>query len=162
MRNIFLSRPTWMYPTCKDGFDNFLTLLKSNELNPRSIGTTDFANENPLDDVINLLYQCEGAIILGYPQIEAKTGKVKDRDITNPLRLSTEWNHIEAGLARALGLPLLVIHDITITRGIFDRGAMPSFLYQKDFTDKTWAISNEIVGAITNWKSKLKSIVRPT
>lgn len=161
MRNIFLSRPNWIYPQCNEGLENFLNLLKSNELNPRTIGTTDFPTKSPMDEVIDLLYECEGAIILGYPQIQARSGQIKDKQITNTLILSTEWNHIEAGLAYALGLPLLVIHDSSITRGIFDRGVLNSFLHQKDFTDKAWGISNDIVGALAKWKSNLKPIARP-
>ena len=161
MKNIFLSRPNWIYPECVDGLENFLTLLKTNDLNPRTIGATDFPSKSPMDEVINLLYQCEGAIILGYPQIEADSGKVKNIEIVSPLNLSTEWNHIEAGLAYALGLPLLVIHDINITRGIFDRGVLNSFLYQKDLRDKTWGISKDIAGALINWKSQLRPISRP-
>ena len=158
MKDIFLSRPNWVAPIYKEGLNNFLNLLRSHKLNPRTIGKTDFPSKSPMDEVIDLLYKCEGAIILGYPQIQAKTGFVKDKEIVNPLFLSTEWNHIEAGLARALGLPLLVIHDIDIKRGIFDRGVLNSFLYQKDFSDKSWSISEEIIGSLTQWKNNLKPI----
>lgn len=161
MRNIFLSRPNWVYPSNQEGLDNFINLLKSHDLSPRTIGATDFPSKSPMDEVIDLLYECEGAIVLGYPQIEVKTGFVKDHELTNSLNLSTEWNHIEAGLAYALGLPLLVIHDIKITRGIFDRGVLNSFLHQKNFSDKAWGISEDIIGAVTKWKSHLKPIKRP-
>ena len=110
-----------------------------------------------MDEVIDLLYKCEGAIILGYPQIQITSGYVKETEISS-LSLSTEWNHIEAGLAYALGLPVLVIHDKSIQRGIFDRGVLNSFLYSKDFTDKAWSISEDIVGALVQWKTKLKPI----
>lgn len=161
MKNIFLSRPNWVHPNYKDGLDNFLNLLKSNDLNPRTIGATDFPNKSPMDEVIDLLYQCEGVLILGYRQIQVNVGKVKDINIDNPLSLSTEWNHIEAALAYSLGLPLLVIHDLGITRGIFDRGVLNSFLYQKDFSDKAWAVSSDITGALSKWKMQLKPIKKP-
>ncbi len=160
MKNIFLSRPNWVSSEYEGGLNNFISLLNSHELSPRTIGTTDFPSKSPMDEVIDLLYKCEGAIILGYPQIQIKSGVIKNRELLNPLTLSTEWNHIEAGLAYALKLPLLVIHDTEIRRGIFDRGVLNSFLYQKDLTDKSWGVSVEIIGALTQWKTLLKPILK--
>lgn len=159
MKNIFLSRPNWIPPECRDGLNNFLTLLKSLELVPRTIGATDYPNKSPMDAVIDLLKECEGAIILGYPQITLMSGSIKDNPINDNLVLATEWNHIEAGLAHALELPLLIIHHTTVSRGIFDRGVLNYFLYQKDFCDKTWGISPEISGALTKWKSLLNPVL---
>jgi hypothetical protein len=162
MKDIFLSRPNWVSPVYTKGLEYFLNLLDSHELRPRTIGTTDFPNKSPMDEVIELLYKCEGAIIIGYPQIQINYGSIKDTPITEPISLSTEWNHIEAGLAHALGLPLLVIHDQSISRGIFDRGVLNSFLYQKDFKDDAWGMSKDIIGALSQWKNKLKPISKNT
>lgn len=157
MKNIFLSRPNWIPADCQEGLNNFLTLLKSHELQPRTIGTTDYPNKSPMDAVIDLLHECEGAIILGYPQINIVNGQIKNLQIQGTVQLSTEWNHIEAGLAHALGLPLLIIHHNTVSRGIFDRGVLNYFLYQKDLYDSSWGISPDITGALTTWKSLLKT-----
>ena len=157
MKNIFLSRPNWISEEFQKGLDNFLTLLKSHGLQPRTIGSTDYPNKSPMDAVIDLLQECEGAIILGYPQINILSGQIKNFEIQSSVQLSTEWNHIEAGLAHALGLPLLIIHHRTVSRGIFDRGVLNYFLYQKDLCDTSWAISADITGALTTWKSLLNS-----
>lgn len=155
MINVFLSRPNWISSEYQEGLDAFIELLKSHQLNPRTIGSTDYPSKSPMDGVIELLEQCHGAIILGFPQIFIRSGKVKNQDIEKDIVLGTEWNHIEAGLAYASGLPLLVIHDQKVTRGIFDRGVLNSFLYSKDLTDKSWPVSKEIIGCLTSWKSKL-------
>jgi len=160
MKNIFLSRPNWVSPIYQDGLNNFLNLLKSHELSPRTIGTTDYPSKSPMDAVIDLLYECEGAIILGYPQIDIVQGSIKNEKINSTIQLSTEWNHIEAGLAHALELPLLVIHHSNISRGVFDRGVLNNFVYQKDFTANSWGISDDIAGALTKWKSNLKPICK--
>ena len=70
-----------------------------------------------MDEVIRLMKQCGGAIVLGVPQIEVRAGVLKGNDIDEPFSLGTEWNHIEAALAYALELPTLVIHDQTVVRG---------------------------------------------
>ncbi|OIQ97470.1 hypothetical protein GALL_204800 [mine drainage metagenome] len=157
MKNIFLSRPNWIHPDYEEGLKNFLNLIKSHDLNPRTIGTTDFPSKSPMDGVIDLMNQCEGAIILGYPQINISIGHLKEKEVSS-LYLATEWNHIETAIAYSLGLPLLVIHDTNVTRGVFDRGVLNSFLYSKNFADTSWSISDEIIGALSKWKDELMPI----
>lgn len=151
--DIFLSRPTWIGDDFKTGLDIFLSKLSDLELTPRTLGTTDYPTKSPLDEVIKIMKKCRGAVILGYPQIEVITGKVKDSEINPPILLPTEWNHIEAGLAYASSLPLLVIHHNGVCRGIFDRGALNSFIFSKDFKDPTWPNHNDLSGAIRSWRN---------
>lgn len=152
MINIFLSRPSFIHDQFKKGLDNFLAHLSAHELIPRTVGTTDYPTISPLDTVINIMKDCKGAIILGYPQISIEKGAIKNQNINIPLSLATEWNHIEASLAYAMKIPLLLIHHKDITRGIFDRGTMNCFIYEKDLTDASWALSQEIMGSFKEWK----------
>jgi hypothetical protein len=157
MRDVFVSRPTSIAPEFVTGFDAFSGLLRSHELNPRTLGVSEYPTESPLDEVIAIMNQCVGAVILGYPQIRVEKGDVKGKSIdpSKGLVLATEWNHIEAGLAYAKKLPLLVIHHRGVCRGIFDRGACNKFLHEIDLTDSTWAMREPIIGAIATWKSRL-------
>lgn len=161
MKEVFLSRPNWIPKSFEKGIENFYNFLKSGELNPRTIGQSDFPNESPLDEVINLMKKCQGTIVLGIPQIEIEVGKLKGEIINSRIELGTEWNHIEAALAYSIGHPLLVIHHKNVGRGIFDRGASNSFIYEVDMNDPSWSISIEISGVISNWKSKLGNQLRP-
>src|SRR6266446_4266872 len=122
------------------GLEGFLGLLETLELKPRTVGATDYPRSSPLDEVIAVMGECSGAIVLGYPQIKFRDGIVKGAPASSEMCLPTEWNHIEAGLAYARGLPLLVIHHIGVQRGIFDRGALNSFVYSKNFADASWPL----------------------
>ena len=157
MNPVFLSRPSWVSEKYRPGLDHFQTLLREQHLDPRSVGVTDYANDVPMAEVIRLMKQCAGAIVLGVPQIEVMTGVLKGDDIAEPFSLGTEWNHIEAALAYALELPTLVIHDQTVVRGVFDRGATQSFLHEVDLSCPTWALSERIVGAIGTWRGRLQT-----
>ena len=156
MKDVFLSRPNWVPEQFTDGVNNFYTLLKANDLNPRTIGQSDFPSKCPLDEVIGLLKKCQGTIVLGVPQIQIQSGIIKGKALSDDLELGTEWNHIEAALAHSLGQPMLIIHHIKVKRGIFERGASNSFLHQVNLEDPSWSMSNDISGALLNWKSELK------
>jgi len=157
MKDVFISRPNWVAPEFEKGLNGFLVLLKTYDLNPRTLGVSDYPTDSPLDEVIVIMRQCVGGIILGYPQMKVEKGNLKGTDISSnaPLFLGTEWNHIEAGLAYAKGLPLLVIHHVGVSRGIFDRGALNKFLYEVDLTRDAWFSDEDMLGAITAWRGKL-------
>lgn len=155
MTNIFLSRPTWVSFKYEQGLTTFIDFLRSKDLEPRTLGATDYPNDSPLDEVITLMKKCHGAIILGYPQIVAESGTIKDQTINTLLTLGTEWNHIKAALAYSLHMSLLVLHDLSVSRGIFDRGALNSFIYPVDFSKPSWYTANHISGAITTWINRL-------
>ncbi len=150
--NIFISRPNWVDEPYKKGLDIFLTRLTDLEFQPRTLGTTDYPTKAPLDGVIEIMKECKGAVILGYPQISINSGSIKGKKLDDVIALPTEWNHIEAGLAYSKKLPLLVIHHIGINCGIFDRGALNSFLFSKDLTNPAWSNEEDISGAIRSWR----------
>lgn len=152
--NIFLSRPNWIDPTFEPGLNTFLTQISNLGLTPRTLGVSDYPSKAPLDEVIDILGSCNGAIILGVPQIEIRTGLIKGEEIGKPIVLGTEWNQLEAGLAYAAGLPLLVIHHNSVTRGIFDRGVLNAFLHQVDLSKNNWSMHPSINGALVQWKDK--------
>jgi len=157
MKDIFISRPNWVAAEFKQGLDRFIAILRTYDLNPRTLGDSDYPTDSPLDEVIAIMNQCVGVIILGYPQIKIEKGTLKGENIVSdsPIFLPTEWNHIEAGLAYAKGLPLLVIHHRRISRGIFDKGAISNFLYEVYLTRNDWFSEKSVLGAITNWRGKL-------
>ena len=156
VRPVFVSQPTWVPPEHRPGLEKFKDLLRIRDLDPRSVGVTDMPSLLPLEEVIQLMGRCHGAIVLGIPQIKVLSGKLKGDEITSPFDLGTEWNHIEAALAYALKLPVLVIHDTTVVRGIFDRGAANAFIYVVDFSSDSWSRTDEISGAVATWYSRLR------
>jgi hypothetical protein len=155
MKNIFVSRPSWVSAEFEEGLNTFLRVLKSHDLTPRTLGSSDFPHESPLNHVIEIMHECSGAIILGYPQITVKEGDLKGDKIENDVVLGTEWNHMEAALAYSQDKPLLVIHHETVTRGVFDKGTLNSFLHAVDLTEPNWSSAENIIGAFKTWKKRV-------
>ena len=155
MRDIFLSQPTCIPKKQNKGIEDFCKWLKTMGLNPRTLGKTDSPVTDPLNEVLKMLKECSGMIVLGVPQIRVKTGTLKEKKITKPLKLATEWNQIEAALAYSKKMPLLIIHDIGVSRGIFDHGALANFIHEVDFNDKGWYLKENIMQALKTWEKRL-------
>jgi hypothetical protein len=150
--HVFLSRPNWIADEFQEGLDVFLTQLNNLGLDPRTLGVSDYPSRAPLDEVIAILNECKGAIVLGVPQLEIQTGYLKGIPLKQPLTLATEWNHIEAALAYAKGLPVLILNHQTVTRGIFDRGVLNAFVHSVNLGSNAWSMQPAINGAIKQWK----------
>lgn len=155
MIDIFLSRPTDISDNQQQGLDNLLTLLKFAGLNPRTLGATDYPQEIPLNEIVQILQSCSGMIVLGYSKIIIEKGSVKGENITEPIKLASEWNQIEAALAYASQMPLLIICDKGVSFGFFDRGAANCFVHQVDFSNSGWSFQKSIQGAIQKWKERV-------
>lgn len=158
MLDIFISRPTWVPDEFLKGLNNFLSFIEEMELNPRTLGSTDYPTDAPLDEVISIMDECKGMLVLGYPQIFVSKGKIKEVARQEEFILPTEWNHIEASLAYVKKLPLLVIHHNGIRGGIFDKGAIGKFIYSVDLKEEGWFLSQKMKGAFKKWKEMLKKV----
>jgi len=64
--------------------------LENLALSPKTLGVTDYPSKAPLDEVIEILKSCQGAIVLGYPQLEVQAGVLKGNKLAKPLILATE------------------------------------------------------------------------
>ena len=153
---IFLSRPTWIEDRFAPALNDFLTTLDNLGITPRTLGTTDYPSQVPLDEVIGIMEACQGAIILGYPQISIEAGSIKQSPITNQFSMATEWNHIEAALAYSGQIPLLMVHHNDVSRGVFDRGVMNAFVHSMDLSERSWHLDAGFNGALTNWKENCR------
>jgi hypothetical protein len=63
---------------------------------------------------------CSGAVIVAFQRVSAPSaedlGRADTERLIEPLRLTTIWNQIEASMAYALGLPLLVLAEDGLRR----------------------------------------------
>src|SRR6266568_6026177 len=101
----------------------------------RSLGQTDYPNQFPLREVLTLAKHCSGGLILGFSQFVTRSGTWKEgtpyKDVQRgPVAFPTPWNHIEAGILYALGLPLLVFREEHVSGGVFDPGVTDLFVHE--------------------------------
>lgn len=72
--------------------------------------------ENPLDRVLQELRQSHGALIICFERLFAKSAiEFRNSDQPGPqlkpLQAPTIWNHVEAAMAKAAGVPVLILAE---------------------------------------------------
>ena len=84
----------------------------------------EYRKSGQIGGIRNEMCKCRGVIIIGFKHIIVNSGVIRpasiDKQLVENEWLSAPWNSIEAGIATALGLPLLIIKDRSINDGIFD------------------------------------------
>jgi hypothetical protein len=107
---------------------------------------------------------CQGAVILGLKQIRisdgiAKQGTSKRHRLSN-VYLPTPWNHIEAGMAFMIGLPILIIHEDRVEGGVFDVGSTDRFVHQVNISNLSWLKSQEFIQPFNEWLKHVRQFRR--
>lgn len=113
--SVFVSRPTAVNAEQRSFCDALVDVLAREGLLARTLGVTDYPALAPLAEVLALMKQCSGALVLGLRQLHVESGELKAGSSAaakvSDLYLSTPWNQIEAGMAVALERPLLVARE---------------------------------------------------
>ncbi|WP_429844364.1 hypothetical protein [Brevibacillus sp. FIR094] len=153
--NIFVSRPNALDNNQKSTVLTIQNLLETRGMCSRTIGATDFPNVSPMKAVEQLMRQCSGAVILGFPQMIVQKGISKpstcqEMGIKNKL-LPTPWNQIEASMAFMLGLPMLIIRNQGIDGGIFDVGTTGHFIHTFDLNNQDWINESSFLQPFNEW-----------
>jgi hypothetical protein len=159
-KSVFVSKPTVMTAVQEAAYRGICELLDDRGYTGRSLGSTDFSNSAPLRAILRIMNDCDGAIVLGFRQIEieqgtAKPGTPSASHLENCF-LSTPWNQIEASLAYARDLPVMLIREKGISGGVFDFGVTEYFVHEVDLAAETdWLHKPQFRQPFNEWCSGL-------
>ncbi|WP_342026109.1 hypothetical protein AADC60_10610 [Cytobacillus pseudoceanisediminis] len=157
--DVFVSRPNTLDENQEQTMQRIERLLEQRGIRARTIGKTDFPNVSPMRAVEQLMRQCSGAVILGFPQTIiqkgiSKPGTDNEKSIKNIL-LPTPWNQIEASMAFMLDLPLLVIRNQGIEGGIFDIGTTGHFIHTFHLDNEEWIEKPSFLQPFNDWHNEV-------
>jgi len=91
------------------GFD--VDQLRSNSYQP-----------NPWDELLRRFDGADGVLVLGFRQLRVSSGTWRrgtEEETELAATWSSSWLHLEAGMALALGVPVLVAPESDVSEGVF-------------------------------------------
>jgi hypothetical protein len=139
---IFLSYPKPHQIRQREFIKKVQLWLEANQLEPRTLGVSDYDNQEPLAAIRRLMLESNGLITIAFRRTLIKDGLVNasadvgdddrhERAVTDQW-LTSPYCHIEPAMAFQLGLPILIFREHgVIADGILEKGVvgtyMPSF-----------------------------------
>ena len=132
--------------------------LRSEGLVPHTVGRNTFSADAPLKTVTELIDKCTGAVVIALERSYFASGTEKHggpKEIAlSEVRLPTPWNQIEAAMAYARGLPLMVVVESGLkSEGLLERGNDWYVQWMK--AEPAALNSNEFNGVLASWKQKM-------
>jgi hypothetical protein len=114
-KHIFISIGSPFAEPQREFLDALIDVLKACGIEPRVVNKTDYSTGNPLKDISRILRECHGAIVVAYERTYFGSGIEKRKSVQEKqleaVRYTTPWNQIEAAMAFALGLPIIVMME---------------------------------------------------
>ena len=155
---IFISMGSTATKEQRSFVDAILGSLKTVELSPRIMNENEWSYEQPLRAIRKTMKECCGAVIIAFTRTTfpsgVEIGKDKDKVLTN-VSLPTPWNHIEASMAYAYKLPLLVIAENGLkSEGLIEQG-YDWCVYWTDI-DPGIVTTEKYRGFLNSWKKAVE------
>lgn len=160
--DVFVSRPTTVSAAQESFCEGLVGVLAAEGLRARTLGVSDYPTTAPLAEVLALMKQCRGAIVLGLRQVHVEVGKAKEGSsgerALEGLHLASPWNQIEAGVAVALDRPLLVTREQGVEGGVFDAGSSDRYVHQVELSD-SWLKAPSFRQPFESWVSDVRAFL---
>lgn len=164
---VFVSAPTSLNSHQAASRLIVLDVLDELNLEPRTLGRSDYPSELPLREVLIIARHCAGGIILGFEQFQATTGTWKrglgkaagERALkpNEPVSFPSPWNQLEAGILFGLGVPLLIFREEGISGGVFDNGVTDVFIHPTPAPKLIKAGRSSLKEVVLKWHAKVSA-----
>ena len=155
---IFISMGSTATKEQREFVDAILSSLKTANLSPRIMNENEWSHEQPLKAIRNIMKECCGAVIIAFTRTKypsrIEIRKDKNRELSN-ISLPTPWNNIEASMAYAYNMPLLVIAENGLkSEGLIEQG----YDWRVYWTDLDPGIvtTDKFMGFLDSWKNAVK------
>ena len=161
--SVFVSRPTMLNDRQNVFWQALDRMLSEYGLQGRTLGISDIQNsDGGMYDVLDLMRQCNGALILGFSQMHVENAVFKGGTTSvreqERCEFVTPWNHMEACMAFANELPLLIVKERNVQGdGVFDRSCLRLTPYETNL-DLDW-LENKLRPALEVWVDQVVKIV---
>lgn len=156
--DVFVSVGTGLNPRQERFVSAVEERLRATGLNPRTIGRNTFSADAPLRAVTALMDDCSGAVVIALERCFVNGGierRGSDREaVLPPCSFPTAWNQIEAAMAHARGLPLLVLVDEQVrSDGLLEKGN--DWHVQELPVEPAALNSAEFNGILASWRDRV-------
>ncbi len=98
--------------------------LESHGLRTSTLERSDYPATSVLAELRRRMSGCAGAIVFGFAELRISDGLWRpgtaDEAKVTGRAWSTPWNHVEAGMAAMINLPLLLVAEPDVTNGVFE------------------------------------------
>jgi hypothetical protein len=157
--HVFVSRPTVIGPLFEAAYDVFHDFVSGHGFKLRRLGRSDYSRKAPLQAVMDIIDECCGAIVLGYPQLEFHHEVRRGSQVQNSVgyTFATPWNQIEGALAYRRRAPVIIAVQDGISGGVFDHGVTGEGVLHLDLSKPDWFQQDQFAQPYREWLTDVRN-----
>jgi hypothetical protein len=158
--DVFVSVGTGLNPKHETFVAAVEARLRSEGLNPCTVGRNVFSTDPPLRTVTDLMDRCHGTVVIAteryfVPNGVERRGSERETPLKN-VAFTTSWNQIEAAMGYARGHPLLVLVDSSLKAdGLLEQGN--EWFVQRLDTIPQALNSIQFNGVLADWRDRVQA-----
>lgn len=143
--SVFLSHPRPNTEQQGSLVDRVRHYFRDRDLEPRTLGVSDYDTEVPLASIRRLMLECNGVLVLALRRYHIERGAAvfldssgsrQEKDISGAW-ITSPWCHIEAGMGFQLGLPVLAFREKgVVADGVLEKGVMSSYMLELSLDER--------------------------
>lgn len=167
--SIFLSYPKPFLKKQEEFIERITKYLQGREIQPRTLGVTDYDMDAPLTAIRRLMLESNGLVTIAFKRSLIKDGVGKPQSDIGETEydLSGKWLtspycQIEPSMAFQLGLPVLILREKgVIAEGILEKGVLGVYMPEFDLSGNLddYFKSREWVQIIQQWEGCVRRVV---
>jgi len=149
--------------------ERVIQYLKERDMQPRTLGVTDYDMDAPLTAIRKLMLESYGLITIAFKRNLIKDGigkphsdiGEKEYDLSGKW-LTSPYCQIEPSMAFQLGLPILILKEKgVIAEGILEKGVMGLYMPEFDLNSSldNYFKSGEWIQIIQKWEGRVRKVV---
>ena len=156
-KKVFISKSNSLTLEQTRRYDNLIKILEE-KVEIETLERTGYQPFGALSNISTRMKGCSGLVIVGFEQINIADGNFRfsteEHKKLSDISLATPWNHIEAGMAAMMGIPILVLSDKGISDGVFDSSLCEPLLFHSSFSEDLDA--KKLKEDIDKWHQAIK------
>lgn len=121
---VFISKPGCLSHRQSEQVAAIASRVTAQGMQVQWLERPEYPTSGALAEIERRMSCCAGVIVFGFAQLHVREGTwregTREQQDVKGMSLPTPWNHVETGMAIALGLPLLVVFERDVRGGVFD------------------------------------------
>jgi uncharacterized protein YjbI with pentapeptide repeats len=122
--SVYLSKPGCLDARQEKIVELIKTRLAANDLETVTTERSEYPTTSGLVEIRRRMSGCSGMIVFGFAELTVSDGlwrpDTREKALISGEGFPTSWVQIEAGMGSMIDLPLLLIVDANVARGVFD------------------------------------------
>jgi len=150
---VFFSLPSQRTIEQQAHVERFTKILEEHSIFAEELPRSEYSRFGQLSEVRRRISGCSGAAIFGFSRLQGDENTPFPSATESPTiqrhLTPTPWNHIEAGIAFVLDLPVLVMLFTEFNQGIFDKTISEQSVFRL-LLDSDWSV-DPAKTALNDW-----------